>query len=98
MRISDWSSDVCSSDLLGVGEQRGEQFDGGVQALAQRAATEDVERLVGEIDRGLDVHAQRQQFGGDGIDAARELAVQRAAGGAGEIGRASRVERVGKYV
>src|SRR3546814_11716887 len=99
MRISDWSSDVCSSDLveqralsgvgraddhrvqavpqlaaaLGVCEQRGEQFDGGVQALAQRAATEGDERVVAEIDRGLRLHALRKQFGAEASDAAPAL-------------------------
>src|SRR3546814_14946228 len=34
MRISDWSSDVCSSDLLGDGAQRVEAAgDGGEEAL-----------------------------------------------------------------
>src|SRR3546814_14646190 len=40
MRISDWSSDVCSSDLIGLG------LIGGSFARALRAAGE-VERIVG---------------------------------------------------
>src|SRR3546814_20589596 len=42
MRISDWSSDVCSSDLLGVrlgaGKHGGDDFPSGEMPLADRRA------------------------------------------------------------
>src|SRR3546814_13251687 len=70
MRISDWSSDVCSSDL--IKQQQDGQFGrqvvlvvvdevadhldaGGINRLAQRAA-QHVEMAVG--DAGLEMHAR----------------------------------------
>src|SRR3546814_4035371 len=38
MRISDWSSDVCSSDLLGAQEPAARQADGGDRAAARDPA------------------------------------------------------------
>src|SRR3546814_8568688 len=42
MRISDWSSDVCSSDLVGAGRDRGsrQHHENGLAAL-------DIKRIVG---------------------------------------------------
>src|SRR3546814_5870533 len=37
MRISDWSSDVCSSDLLGVGTKEPAKVPAGRCAMATRA-------------------------------------------------------------
>src|SRR3546814_4544215 len=57
MRISDWSSDVCSSDLeeIGIlGSRRGQQTHGR-RVLVQRPAVLDKDQIVypraGEIDR-----------------------------------------------
>src|SRR3546814_6271439 len=41
MRISDWSSDVCSSDLRGASPQGENRGDGGDRARAGRAARPD---------------------------------------------------------
>src|SRR3546814_9887044 len=54
MRISDWSSDVCSSDLLTATE--GRQLPKGFLG-ASRAA---VDRLARGIDRSADLGAQRR--------------------------------------
>src|SRR3546814_13751606 len=53
MRISDWSSDVCSSDLLDEGERLHEIV---VAALAQ-AADPFVERRQRRQDQNRDTHA-----------------------------------------
>src|SRR3546814_914707 len=49
MRISDWSSDVCSSDLAG-GVRRGKRYASGDNAVhaVRRRATAD--RVVAEVD------------------------------------------------
>src|SRR3546814_2196284 len=39
MRISDWSSDVCSSDLEAASIETEIRFEQGVQALQQQAAS-----------------------------------------------------------
>src|SRR3546814_3677430 len=50
MRISDWSSDVCSSDLAGVAGQGGQPFEGVEhlrrRTLEQAAATETEQRVA----------------------------------------------------
>src|SRR3546814_8342674 len=66
MRISDWSSDVCSSDLLGVGGHDGAVVDGdllgpkqqlggaqpqGIGLALQHGAGDDVGELVDEQRR-----------------------------------------------
>src|SRR3546814_3594952 len=62
MRISDWSSDVCSSDLYDIG---------GVQALAAMAygcvGIEAVDMIVGPGNPYV-AEAKRQLFGTVGID------------------------------
>src|SRR3546814_10592516 len=58
MRISDWSSDVCSSDLDHIGGH------GEADALAAAAARED-----GRVDPGeLSVHAQQRTAGVARVD------------------------------
>src|SRR3546814_2426800 len=55
MRISDWSSDVCSSDLSHPDEGDGDAVDrGGDGAVDRRVAAGAVERFAGE---------RRHQFG-----------------------------------
>src|SRR3546814_14401775 len=90
MRISDWSSDVCSSDLIKrldlrrllVGRRRGILLLFAMQQN-QHVAVLDVGdgRVGGELERGLDV-----RFGFGGL------------GAVGQIGRASCRERVCQYV
>src|SRR3546814_17864199 len=110
MRISDWSSDVCSSDLVGAGDERGGDRGvigggGGVDLLHRGG-----ELFGGEAGRkaGLaDEEGGARQFhvagrggennaiGGDELDLAEDrLAVD----AAHEIGRASCRERVCQYV
>src|SRR3546814_4529222 len=84
MRISDWSSDVCSSDLSGV-------VRSGIDRVANRG-----QRLVVAVDaqhRRNAAYGQRQRTGtdrgvGGGEGAGRQL----------QIGRASCRERVCQYV
>src|SRR3546814_21078826 len=105
MRISDWSSDVCSSDLT-----RRLQFDRGHRGPTRRAdKTAAFICLLGPIDpeavvrraddaSDLDRHGAATDFGerigGTGIFAEE----QGTAPGRKEIGRASWRERVCQYV
>src|SRR3546814_14744040 len=97
MRISDWSSDVCSSDLrvqvvqfdrdagiglLEAGDQRAERLG------AQRRVEDDLALLLRRVDYRLIV--LRIVF--------RQLGRGRAADQRKEIGRASGRERVCQYV
>src|SRR3546814_9170919 len=59
MRISDWSSDVCSSDLSGGEKKRNEMVQMGI--IDPRLA------ILDETDSGLDIDALRTV--GDGINA-----------------------------
>src|SRR3546814_8166756 len=74
MRISDWSSDVCSSDLAGHRGRAGARAPGGVGAAARRAMAWHLRRprRVWSRDAGL----------GD-LPRARDPSA-RAAGGAGD--------------
>src|SRR3546814_13896372 len=74
MRISDWSSDVCSSDLH-VGAA------GGVVGEGLRELLGHVESPLGEDlrDSGVDVVARRRARGAD-ADAARAVVVEKDAG------------------
>src|SRR3546814_2824274 len=56
MRISDWSSDVCSSDLHAVDR---DTDLGGLAALAQQRDLVDGERIRLVPGGGIDAHAQR---------------------------------------
>src|SRR3546814_5683611 len=98
MRISDWSSDVCSSDLAAMakGALTTENHRRAVEALrheftglaeAMRAAV-NVETVAGpSIENMVDQIADRAE---DALDATRK--------NADEIGRASCRERVCQYV
>src|SRR3546814_6789751 len=69
MRISDWSSDVCSSDLVG--------FDGQVQlVIVQFLADEGIVDLVGDLAHGRVERVDRDQA---------DRRVDRAVGGRGDI-------------
>src|SRR3546814_1788705 len=69
MRISDWSSDVCSSDLRRLG--RALEIEAAVGSLAHAVADGDIAGLAG---RGRQRDAD--EFGGEGIERGG-LAVQR---------------------
>src|SRR3546814_18878161 len=103
MRMSDWSSDVCSSDLHG-GWCRGGGGDQGRRLWAGRAGGD-----AASGGRGLPPFLRRDLGRGGGVDAAAggRVAVgaaRRRNGGpdrgadAAEIGRAAGWDRGGKYV
>src|SRR3546814_12210971 len=105
MRISDWSSDVCSSDLS-VRILAADADSVGGKAPPHVAAYSfgqvEYDAFVGEID--LDaveqrqaVHAEQQRRPFDEAQRAERLAVGKADGQV-EIGRASCRERVCQYV
>src|SRR3546814_18691056 len=56
MRISDWSSDVCSSDLIKSGDERavGGEADCRHKALAKRTMSTDSPLAVALVSGGLD--------------------------------------------
>src|SRR3546814_19542982 len=56
MRISDWSSDVCSSDLLGLVLASGVDRDRAVAALAQLSGVPGRVELVGATTSGGHVY------------------------------------------
>src|SRR3546814_9850345 len=73
MRMSDWSSDVCSSDLIDIGfDVRGLQRNNIRVEPLQRACAPTIE-IAHEIDddtvdsRFLDHELVTRQFGGDAI-------------------------------
>src|SRR3546814_14803413 len=97
MRISDWSSDVCSSDL--VGGQQVDDLEAGLQHLGAGLELGERRRLA--VDRpvvevlavaGI-VQAVAQRVEDVALDAVADRNRDR-----GEIGRASGRERVCPYV
>src|SRR3546814_21192008 len=96
MRISDWSSDVCSSDLDGVAEVHATAL-----GISKGAVVEDLEEHVEDLRMGLLDLVQQDEavrLAADGIDELAGVVVADVAGGrtdeAGEeIGRASGRER-----
>src|SRR3546814_9956894 len=98
MRISDWSSDVCSSDLAAdpVPEKRALAMKLGatdvVDAMDADAAKQILELSKGGVDHAIEAV---------GRPASASLAVaslRRGGTATIQIGRASRRERVGQYV
>src|SRR3546814_14705297 len=94
MRISDWSSDVCSSDLTRLGgrdkawlERAGKPL---VLALARRLAPEVVATLV-SANRNADLYLSH------GLRAIHDRIADIGPPGGIEIGRASCRERVCQY-
>src|SRR3546814_18884125 len=103
MRISDWSSDVCSSDLLAsrrIGTQSGQDANR-VAGRRQRQFSDNDSRidLIDEM-RMLNQHVARQ-VENTAFERAPEFLLTLIEGGAirhTEIGRASCRERGFKYV
>src|SRR3546814_17916226 len=91
MRISDWSSDVCSSDLLDLG-----RADAVARSLDHRVvAADEKEQAIGISADGVarpDRRAAVARGGGRGLETLR------GALGIPQIGRASWRERVCQYV
>src|SRR3546814_12395545 len=93
MRISDWSSDVCSSDLGGGdGRQLGDQADRGEAALLRIVVVRVVVVEAGHRAEHADQHRHRMRFVAEAAEEALERLVQH------QIGRASCRERVCPYV
>src|SRR3546814_5319939 len=97
MRISDWSSDLCSSDLAHVGGVLAAKLQADADELAGGGA---LDRLAG-LDRTGEVHL----VGEPRADHLADLAVAHAEVGEEalrqprlEIGRATGRERLGPYV
>src|SRR3546814_14679879 len=106
MRISDWSSDVCSSDLAFEVEVARNRVLAGLDVAADRVAGAGcLAQLLGRhgaeriVERGLDRQLRRVvellALGREELDA---IVVMRVVRGGDEIGRASCGERVCQYV
>src|SRR3546814_17611996 len=102
MRISDWSSDVCSADLLAVGQGRHLVFAGA--RIRPVAAAPPADR----VQSGRAEREGRERHGNDGRGYRRDLqaavfrraaagSLCRASPGRGQIGRAARGDRGGQY-
>src|SRR3546814_19340463 len=98
MRISDWSSDVCSSDLLGyrIDIQRN-AFDREAQMIRKRVSGRDAAagQMVEDRQSAMDVQATAIEIGGD---QPRQLIYFRRLRLLFKLGRASCRERVCQYV
>src|SRR3546814_15932734 len=53
MRISDWSSDVCSSDLQAAAERAGQQLVDGIRKAFPTAHAGQVETVSGKVSEEL---------------------------------------------
>src|SRR3546814_20206585 len=102
MRISDWSSDVCSSDLARSGavtrDDLGERHMAEARAPARRVFAALQRGSIGDRGIGLQPCAQRRQL--RPADTLRDLVEMQPARASDEpqIGRASWWERVCQYV
>src|SRR3546814_12273187 len=97
MRISDWSSDVCSSDLSGSSTAKGETYPYAPMVApfaADHVLFEDV-ALASTFEKGTVADSVATGFG---KVSNQVLAHRPAAGRNDEIGRASCRERVCQYV
>src|SRR3546814_20222115 len=92
MRISDWSSDVCSSDLLAVDRDRQRRPRGNAQSLAGKAHRVVVPRLQAQRAR----HPVLEQAALERSD--HRLDDDLARIDPRKIGRATCRDRVGQYV
>src|SRR3546814_11233366 len=67
MRISDWSSDVCSSDLVDAGADRGQRARAAAQAALAGGGKAVIIGAIGQQPRDLDMDAVAEfgmrQFG-----------------------------------
>src|SRR3546814_1487469 len=91
MRMSDWSSDVCSSDLL-KGQIYAGYADGRVMRFDEDGAHPVLLANTGGRPLGISVGDK-----GVFVAGARRGLLQIKADGSVEIGRASCMERVGQY-
>src|SRR3546814_17238155 len=102
MRISDWSSDVCSSDLLE--ERHIDAFTRQDLALEVRAAGELLEWQLEDlgdfavVDMQLRLNVDDADHRRDAVTAQCRIVIQITDDFDGQIGRASCRERVCQYV
>src|SRR3546814_17949819 len=97
MRISDWSSDVCSSDLKGImaasktitDQSIASYTSPGRRALTRTSTTTVAVKAIEDENRPNEVAA---------MAAAKSNTGQRMRRGSNKIGSASRREEVGQYV
>src|SRR3546814_3969058 len=97
MRISDWSSDVCSSDLPAEGLRREDQRNATAQGHA--LADQQLDQALGAVDVGEAVAFADIEYrvtGADRLVQAVGILQQRLL--VEQIGRASSRERVQPYV
>src|SRR3546814_6635573 len=95
MRISDWSSDVCSSDLAGAGIAAVERFGAAVQAIDTDAVHHPATAAI-----GFNANAQSGEYrsGGAGVFAFEKAIHPRLAiGQTGEHDRAMRYRLVARH-
>src|SRR3546814_6855233 len=94
MRISDWSSDVCSSDLLAAARHDFLHVaDGLFEQRARRREDDHRDRLVDQRDRAVLHLARRIAFG---VDVADFLELERAFEGERIVGAAAEVEHIAR--
>src|SRR3546814_19048239 len=104
MRISDWSSDVCSSDLIALAIGRRADRAAGDLDILPLERGDDFARgqIAGRRLVGIDPHAHRIEAAAADLDPADALEPEPALAqvriGVIEIGRASWRERVCQYV
>src|SRR3546814_12057759 len=93
MRISDWSSDVCSSDLVRIARgDRRKRVRSRIDALI--GAEHDAGAAVADFDPTIDDHDARAIT----IPTHREARAAHAHLAVAELGRAARRDRVREYV
>src|SRR3546814_11501717 len=103
MRISDWSSDVCSSDLgqrleqAAVGERLNQRLPEIEGDTHQRRSEDETRQAAAELRVGHEMPA-RAQRAIEHVDVDRRGERGRERGADREIGRASGRERVCQYV
>src|SRR3546814_20720868 len=100
MRISDWSSDVCSSDLhrpVKLAVRIARQFGAPDDPLRLHEGGQFPAQRMDQAVFGLRFRQPRSRAG-DQMDRLPQPFIGNAKGGAFEIGRASRRERVCQYV
>src|SRR3546814_14412090 len=98
MRISDWSSDVCSSDLLGTAFERQPEL---IREAAEGRSQSAVQAMNKEAEVRIDPFQRADRFveGWQQLQRQREELVRDGdLRGAKQIGRASWRERVCQYV
>src|SRR3546814_20916784 len=88
LRISDWSSDVCSSDLAGKAQEFADEAAGARQSDRRHGEQQEEQRIGRHVHREAAIAA----------DLARVQPVIDHADAEEEIGRASCRERVCQYV